>query len=117
MKSSSSSSLVSKNSSVAVEARNREIRNKETLNVAIVGFGTVGSSVAKILSAHPASGLRLTHIYNRGIARKKTDSLPKHIQWTEDINDVLSPDVDILVELIGGLAPAGDWIRTALKAG
>jgi homoserine dehydrogenase len=93
-----------------------DVQKKETLNVAIVGFGTVGSSVAKILSSHPAPGLRLTHVYNRGVARKKVDWL-HGITWTEDINDVLCADVDILVEVVGGLNPAGDWIRKALSSG
>lgn len=87
------------------------------LNVALAGFGTVGSSVAKILTEHPVPGLRLTHIFNRNVARKKSASLPGDIRWTENIQDVLSSDADILIELIGGLSPAGDWIRSALKAG
>ncbi len=87
------------------------------LNVALAGFGTVGSSVAKILTEHPVPGLRLTHICNRNVARKKSASLPGDIRWTENIQDVLSSDADILIELIGGLSPAGDWIRSALEAG
>jgi len=41
--------------------------------VAIVGFGTVGSSVAKILSEQVHAPLRLTHICNRNVKRKKVD--------------------------------------------
>ncbi|MBO0912723.1 MAG: homoserine dehydrogenase [Acidobacteria bacterium] len=88
-----------------------------TLNVAIVGFGTVGSSVARILSERPSSGLRLTHISNRSVERKRVDWLPPSVSWTDDINHVLASDVHIVVELIGGLDPAGDWIRRALKSG
>jgi homoserine dehydrogenase len=87
------------------------------LKVALLGFGTVGRSVAKILCQDAESPLRLTHIYNRNIARKKTDSLPGHIRWTERIDDVLASDADVLVELIGGLDPAGGWVRRALRAG
>jgi len=85
--------------------------------VAILGFGTVGSSVARILSERRSAGLHLTHIYNRGVERKKVDWLPTDVRWTADINDVLSSDVDVVAELAGGLQPAGDWIRSALKAG
>lgn len=102
-------------SGVAVLAERDE--KKTTLNVALVGFGTVGRSVAKILCEHPAPGLRLTHICNRGIARKKVDWVPAGVRWSEDINDALSPEVDVLVELIGGLNPAGDWVRRALESG
>ena len=92
-------------------------KNSKPLNVAVIGFGTVGRSVARILSEHPSSGLQLTHICNRNIARKRVDWLPHTVCWTEDISDLLSSDVDIIVELIGGLEPAGDWIRRALKSG
>src|SRR5258707_7533091 len=79
--------------------------------VAILGFGTVGSSVARILSERRSAGLHLTHIFNRNVGRKKVDWLPAPVQWTAEINDVLSSDVDVVVELTGGLLPAGDWIR------
>jgi homoserine dehydrogenase len=84
--------------------------------VALLGFGTVGSSVARILAEHASGRLRLTHVYNRNVARKKVDWLPLSVQWTEDINNILRSDVDIIVEVIGGLEPAGNWIRQALAA-
>ena len=87
------------------------------MNIAIVGFGTVGSSVARILSERTGEDLRLTHIFNRQIARKRLGSLSPAIRWTEDINDVLSSHAHIVVELVGGLEPAGEWIRKALKSG
>jgi homoserine dehydrogenase len=90
---------------------------KKTLSVALVGFGTVGSSVARILTENPPAGLRLTQICNRNYARKRVDWLPSAVRWTEDINDVVASDADIVVELIGGLEPAGEWIRKALKSG
>jgi homoserine dehydrogenase len=45
------------------------------------------------------------------------DWLAADVHWTDDINDVLASDADIFVELIGGLDPAGDWVRKALKSG
>ena len=88
-----------------------------TLNIAIVGFGTVGRSVARILSERAGSDLRLTHVCNRRIEGKRVNWLPESIHWTDDINDVLSSDAHIVVELIGGLEPAGDWVMRALKSG
>lgn len=85
--------------------------------VALLGYGTVGRSVAKILCQDSGGPLLLTHIYNRNVTRKKTESLPAAIRWTENIDDVLSSDADVVVELIGGLDPAGDFVRRALKAG
>ena len=85
--------------------------------VAIVGFGTVGQSVARILSSGEVPQVRLTHIFNRGIARKKADWVPPHVKWTESIDEVLSSDVNIVIELVGGLRPAYDWVRGALTSG
>jgi homoserine dehydrogenase len=87
------------------------------LRVAILGFGTVGSSVAKILCELKPKGIELTHIFNRSVARKRVPWVPGSVQWTEDFNDVLSSGADVVVELAGGIDPAGDWVRKALSAG
>jgi homoserine dehydrogenase len=85
--------------------------------VALLGFGTVGSSVAKILCERSNAHLRLSHVLNRNVERKKVDWLPAAVRWTENIDDVLASDAEIIVEVMGGLQPSGDWIRRALAAG
>jgi len=96
---------------------NRAVDGARSCNVALIGFGTVGSSVAKILCERSNTSLRLTHVCNRNVARKKVDWLPSSVQWTENIDDVLASDVDIVVEVMGGLQPTEDWVRRALAAG
>ena len=86
-------------------------------HVAIAGFGTVGQSVARMLCTRRWPTLRLTHICNRNIERKKVDWIPADVQWTNRIEDVLSSNIDIFVELIGSLSPATEWIRQALLSG
>ena len=89
--------------------------------VAIVGFGTVGSSVAKVLQTLDLPGLQLTHVYNRNVLRKRTSDAAKHVgadvMWTENIEDVLGSDADVVVELMGGLDPAHRWVERALSVG
>lgn len=87
------------------------------LKIGLIGFGTVGRSVAKILSQDNASPLLLTHVCNRNIEGKKIEGLPPHIRWTSNVNDLLSSDIDVVLELVGGLDPAGDWVERALRAG
>jgi len=87
------------------------------MNVAIFGFGTVGQSVAKLLLQKHADRLRLTHIFNRGVARKKVDWMPREVVWTEDANEVFHARPDIVVELMGGVGPALDVVRAAFDAG
>jgi len=87
------------------------------LRVAIFGFGTVGSSVARILVDSKPAGLELTHVFNRGVVRKRVDWTDSTVVWSEDADAVLNSDADVIVELVGGLDPAGDWVRRALGAG
>jgi homoserine dehydrogenase len=77
----------------------------------------VGSSAARILVEQQPEGLLLTHIFNRGVARKRVDWVPSSVVWSEDADAVLASDVDVVVELAGGLDPAGNWVRRALEAG
>jgi homoserine dehydrogenase len=88
--------------------------------VAIFGFGTVGRSVARILVESAPAGLELTHIFNRNVVRKRVDWIPDSVQWTEDTDVILAAgpeSPDVIVELAGGLEPAGEWVRKALGAG
>ena len=87
------------------------------LRVALFGFGTVGSSVARILAESRPAGLALTHVFNRNVARKRVDWAGAGVEWTESVDAVLESDTDVIVELVGGLDPAGAWVRRALEAG
>ncbi|HEY9137386.1 MAG TPA: homoserine dehydrogenase [Terriglobus sp.] len=92
-----------------------------TTKIAILGFGTVGSSVAQLLRAQKFPGIELTHIYNRDVERKRigvtAKGLPSSIVWTENIQDVLTSDVDVVIETIGGIDPIESWLRKALNSG
>lgn len=85
--------------------------------MALVGFGTVGRAVAKILCERSDGLLRLTHICNRNVERKKESWVPAEVIWTDDFQAILSSDVEIVIELIGGLTSAQELVRGALNAG
>jgi homoserine dehydrogenase len=87
--------------------------------VALLGFGTVGSAVACRLTANPRfPNIVLTHVFDRSAARKRDAFDPQRkIVWTARIEDVLCSDADIVVEAIGGVEPAAEWIRQALLHG
>jgi homoserine dehydrogenase len=89
------------------------------LRVAIAGFGVVGRSVAKILTerADLRDSLRLTHVFNRQVSRKRVDWVPGTVAWTENIDDVLAGEADVLVEVAGGVADAHAWVSAALRRG
>src|SRR5271169_2720605 len=85
--------------------------------VALIGFGIVGRAAAKILCESGDRSLRLTHICNRNVESKKQPRVPGDVVWTDDVQAVLKSDVHIVIELIGGLNPAEQIVRSALEAG
>ena len=54
---------------IVTSANGLEGAVRQPLRIALFGFGTVGSSVARILVESKPQGLELTHIFNRGVAR------------------------------------------------
>ncbi len=92
------------------------------MRVGLLGFGTVGSSFAEVLAAGAHEDIQITRVFNRGVQRKREHQRAKFVPagaiWTDRVEDVLTaPDVDAVVELIGGLDPIEGWLRTALSAG
>jgi homoserine dehydrogenase len=91
------------------------------VKIALVGFGTVGSSVARVLATAKLPGVELTHIFNRDVARKRNSDAAKYVPptvlWTENFEDILNSKTKIVVELMGGLDPAEGWLRKCLASG
>ena len=91
------------------------------MKVALLGFGTVGGAVARVLAASRFQGVELTHIFNRNVDRKRSSAaakaVPSSVVWTDSIDVILRSNVDVVVELMGGLNPVEGWLRRALTAG
>ncbi|MDR1989514.1 MAG: homoserine dehydrogenase [Acidobacteriaceae bacterium] len=85
--------------------------------VALLGFGTVGQAVTRILCSGEIPHVTLTHIFNRNLARKRADWVPASVTWTESVDDILNSDVSVIIELVGGLRPTYDWVKTAIERG
>jgi homoserine dehydrogenase len=99
-------------------SRLSEFSPAKTCKVALIGFGTVGSSVARLLGSRDAElPFQLTHVYNRDVARKKVDWVAGTVKWTNDVQELLKSDAEVIVELVGGLEPAHEWVKQALLAG
>ncbi len=87
------------------------------LSVGLLGFGTVGQAVARLLIDRTDGLLRLSHVFNRDVARKKVDWVPASVVWTDRVDDVFDAGVDVIVEVVGGLEPAREWLERAIDAG
>ena len=94
------------------------------IKIGIIGFGTIGAGVAKtliqnmgLLEERLGFPLTLKKIADIDIARERGINLPEAI-LTTDANEVINdPEIDIVIELIGGIEPARTFITNALKAG
>jgi homoserine dehydrogenase len=85
--------------------------------IAILGFGTVGRSVARILSEGKLAGLELSQVFNRNVERKRVPWVSRGVQWTQNIDEVLASDADFVVEVMGGVEPAKQWVKAILESG
>lgn len=94
------------------------------IGIGLIGFGTIGAGVARLLLerknllAERAGFIpELVSICDCDLKRPRPVSLPADI-LTEDIKNVLeNPQVQVVVELVGGIEPAGSFLLEALKNG
>lgn len=93
------------------------------LRVGMIGLGTVGSGAARILLEHPARTamrggrpIQITRICVRNLEKPREIEVPGAAltrSWQEVVE---ADDVDVVLELIGGLSPAGEIVEAALRA-
>ena len=90
------------------------------LNVGILGFGTVGGGAYEILTKNHDLITQRTGVSNyviKALVRRKRDGIPAHLT-TEDPDDILkNPAINVVVETMGGLHPAYDYVRACLEHG
>jgi len=96
----------------------------KTIKVGLVGWGTVGSGVLKILKANGSlisrrlgAKLEVVRVADLDLDTPRSVKLPASRLTRDALSVARDPQVDILVELIGGLDPAEEIILAALKAG
>src|ERR1700674_4907696 len=91
----------------------------EPLNIALIGCGTVGGGVARLLLEQPerlaaraGRPLLLRRVVVRDLAKERVACLPRTL-LTNSLEDVLrDPEVQVVAELVGGV----DWARRAVLA-
>ena len=94
------------------------------VNIGLMGLGTVGGGVAAALLDNADAirrktgvGVRLRRALVRDPARPRQPQLPAGV-LTANPEDILAdPEIAIVVEMMGGDAPAGDYLERALAAG
>jgi homoserine dehydrogenase len=95
----------------------------KTINIGLIGFGTVGSGTAEVLHQQAARLEERTGLVIRlkTVADIYVESIPAHLGdviLTKDVEDIFNdPDIHIVIELIGGIEPAKTFILKAIAAG
>ena len=94
-----------------------------TLKVGMLGAGVVGSQIARLLIANKSdlasragANLELVAIAVKD-AKLKRDGIPAALLTTDAKSIVNDPQIDLVIEVIGGIDPAKELILTALKNG
>jgi homoserine dehydrogenase len=94
------------------------------INIGLIGFGNVGSGLVKILKDKQSilrekTGCKiiLKKICDKDISSKRAVSIDKGMLTTNPKDILNDPQIDIVIELIGGIHPAKEYIMDALKKG
>ena len=95
------------------------------IKAGLIGFGTIGAGVVKLLQENSSiiserlgASLKLTRIADRDIESKREVTPQSDIILSTDAADILNdPEIEIVIELIGGYEPARSFVIEALEKG
>jgi homoserine dehydrogenase len=95
-----------------------------TIAIGVLGCGVVGTGTLRVLHENAAAlerqigaRLQVKRVCVRDLDKPRDVALDRS-RFTTDASEVLDdPEIEIVAELIGGIEPAGDYIRRALRSG
>ena len=96
-----------------------------SVKLALLGCGTVGSEVVRLLqdqagdlTARIGAPLELVGVAVRRLGRERGDlPVDPSLFTTDALGLVKRDDVDVVIEVVGGIEPARTWLTEALRAG
>lgn len=98
--------------------------DKHTVKVGLMGLGTVGTGVVRIIEGHrqdlqkkTGSRIVIEKILVREKDKERAVSVPRHLLTESPREIVHNPDIDIVIEVIGGIETARSYIKEALLNG
>lgn len=98
--------------------------SKKKVCVGLLGLGTVGSGTARILKENSdniglkaGTQIELTKVLVRDINRPRLVDIPEEALTTKAEEIVNNPEIDIVVEVMGGIEPAKTYILQAISQG
>lgn len=96
---------------------------EKKIKIGLLGFGTVGTGVVRVfqenrheISRKAGAQIEIGYVLVRDINKQRTYT--DGLQLTDDINDILrDKEIDIVIELMGGMHPAREYMLSAMEAG
>ena len=103
----------------------RAVSNEQrTIRIGLLGCGNVGGALvplierqADTIAARTGLRLEITRVAVRNVSRDRGVTLADGVLTRDAMNVVTDPDIDLVIEVIGGIEPARELIATALAAG
>lgn len=97
---------------------------KQIIKLGLMGFGTVGTGVVRIIQAHQEDlqkqtglGIEITKILVQDAEKSRNIPSMGSILTTDPSELLNDPEIEVIVEVIGGIHPAKDYILGALERG
>jgi homoserine dehydrogenase len=97
---------------------------ERTIRIGMLGCGTVGSAVIRMLAEHADDiamraevRLAVTRVAVRDASRERDVPVSREVFTTDAASIVADPDVDIVLELLGGMDPAKELILASFSSG
>ncbi len=97
---------------------------KKTVKIGLIGWGTVGGGLLRVLKTNAplieerlGGKLEIKAIADKDITTPRSVDVDKNVLTTEVATLFNDPEIDIIVELIGGKEPARTYILEAIKKG
>lgn len=95
-----------------------------SVNVGLIGFGTVGAGVARtliekrrLLQERVGTRVVLRRVCDRDFRRSRGFRLPAELMTADAASILQDPEIQVVVELVGGIEPARSFVLEALRRG
>ncbi|MGX8232522.1 homoserine dehydrogenase [Bacillus subtilis] len=95
----------------------------KAIRVGLLGLGTVGSGVVKIIQDHQdklmhqvGCPVTIKKVLVKDLEKKREVDLPKEVLTTEVYDVIDDPDVDVVIEVIGGVKQTKQYLVDALRS-
>jgi homoserine dehydrogenase len=96
----------------------------EPVRVGLLGCGNVGAALVELIrtrsediAARTGLALEVARVAVRSITKERSVALPDGVLTHDAAGVVTDPDIDVVVEVIGGIEPARELTLDAIKAG